>query len=67
VFKQFNLHAKISTILTNNLHWIIKIYFAALKEIYNNVGQQFKSLAIIQLHALNLIQKRGPYTETIDL
>jgi hypothetical protein len=34
-----------------------KIYFAVLEEIYNNVGQQFYSLAIIQLHALSLLQK----------
>jgi hypothetical protein len=33
------------------------MYFAVLEEIYNNVGQQFQSLAIIQLHALSLLQK----------
>ncbi len=35
-----------------------QIYFAVLEEIYNNVGQQFLSLAIIQLHALSLFEKR---------
>ncbi len=24
-----------------NLHWVEKIYFAVLEEIYNNVGKQF--------------------------
>ncbi len=34
-----------------------KNYFAVLVEIYNNVGQLFWSLAIIQLYALSLLQK----------
>ncbi len=36
-----NLHAVISTLLIINLHWVYKIYFAILEEIYNNFGQQF--------------------------
>ncbi len=41
-----NLHVIISTLLIINLHWVkkiyfLKIYFAVLEEIYNNVGQQF--------------------------
>ncbi len=36
-----NLHAIIFTLLLNILHWVYKIYFAVLAEIYNNAGQQF--------------------------
>ncbi len=33
------------------------MYFAVSDELYNNIGQPFKSLAIIQLHALSFLQK----------
>jgi hypothetical protein len=35
----------------------LKIYFAVLDELYNNIGQPFSSLAIIQLHTLSFLQK----------
>ncbi len=57
----FNLQAVISLSLIINLRWFQKIYFAVLEEIYNNVvphwSAVFKSLAIIQLHALSPLQK----------
>ncbi len=53
--KNSTLHA--FTLLIINLHGVKKIYFAVLEEIYNNVSQQLSSLAIIQLHALSLLQK----------
>ncbi len=49
----YNLHAIISKLVIINFTWSQKIYFAVLEEIYNNVGQQFQSLAIIQLYALS--------------
>ncbi len=51
VLNNSNLHAKISTLLIHNLHWV-KTLFCCIRR--NNVGQQFKSLEIIQLHALSL-------------
>ncbi len=56
-----NLHAIICTLLIINWQWVKQIYFAVLYEIYNFmmflIGQPFWSLAIIQLHALSLLQK----------
>ncbi len=37
VFNNSNLHAILSTLLIINLHWVLKIYFAVLEWIYNNV------------------------------
>ena len=41
VFKNSNWPTLLSTLLTINLHWVKKINFAVLEEIFNNVGQQF--------------------------
>ncbi len=58
-FNNSNLHAIISTSLLINLHWVKKFYFAIKKflTMLFLIGQPFQSLAIIQLHALSLLQK----------
>jgi len=58
VLNNSNKHPIISILLIINLHWVKKNFsFSVFEEIYNNVGQLFEFLAIIQLCALSLLQK----------
>ncbi len=50
VFK--HLHAIISTLLIINLQWVYKIYFAVLKEIYNNVVPHWSAVLISCNHSM---------------
>ncbi len=63
-----NLHAIISTLLIINFQSVQKISFAVFEVIYNNVGQLL--VAIIQLHALSILQKnvqiRDPFFLYMD-
>ncbi len=47
-----NLHAIISTSLIINLHWVKKIYFAVLEEIYNYVVPQWSAVLISRNHSI---------------
>jgi hypothetical protein len=45
-----NIHAIVSTSLIINLHWLKKIYFAVLEDIYNNVFPLWSVVFISRNH-----------------
>ncbi len=52
ILNNSNLHAIISTLLIINLHWVQKIYFPVLEEIYNNVVPHLSAVLISCNHSI---------------